>query len=145
MASPLTVCLVVVGKHVPGLSFVGTLMSDTSALAPEHGYYQRLLARDQSEAAELIERHITTEPPETVYDILMLPALGYAERDRLEQRLLAEEEAAVVEATRELIADAADSIRRHTDKQPSGVLAAGSENPALLGPRDPLDVLGYAV
>ena len=62
MATPLTVCLVVLGKHVPGLSFVGTLMADTPALAPEYGYYQRLLARDPGEAADLIERHIKTEP-----------------------------------------------------------------------------------
>ena len=58
MATPLTVCLVVLGKNVPGLEFVGTLMADTPALAPEYGYYKRLLARDQSEAADLIERHI---------------------------------------------------------------------------------------
>ena len=46
MATPLTVCLVVLGKHVPGLKFVATLLADTPALAPEYGYYQRLLARD---------------------------------------------------------------------------------------------------
>ena len=103
MASPLTVCLVVLGKHVPGLAFVGMLMDDTPALAPEYGYYQRLVARDQSEAAELIDSHIKTEPPASVYDALLLPALSYAERDRLEHRLSPEEEAAVIEATRELI------------------------------------------
>ena len=112
MATPLTVCLVVLGKHVPGLEFVGTLMADTPALAPEYGYYQRLLARDQSEAADLIERHIKTEPPGSVYDALLLPALNYAERDRLEQRLSPDEETAVIEATRELLSDAAESIRR---------------------------------
>ena len=62
MATPLTVCLVVLGKHVPGLAFVGTLMADTPPLAPEYGYYQRLLARDPGEAADLIERHIKNEP-----------------------------------------------------------------------------------
>ena len=111
MATPLTVCLVVLGKHVPGLEFVGTLMADTPALAPEHGYYQRLLARDQAEAADLIERHIKTEPHRSVYDALLLPALNYAERDRLEQRLSVEEETAVIDATRELLLDAAESIR----------------------------------
>jgi hypothetical protein len=84
MATPLTVCLVVLGKHVPGLEFVGTLMADTPALAPEHGYYQRLLASDQGEAADLIDRHIRTESPRSVYDMLLLPALNFAERDRLE-------------------------------------------------------------
>ena len=78
MATPLTVCLVVLGKHVPGLEFVGMVMADTPALAPEFGYYQRLLARDQSEAADLIEQHIKTEAPRSVYDALLLPALNYA-------------------------------------------------------------------
>ena len=112
MATPLTVCVVVLGKHVPGLEFVATLMADTPPLALEFGYYQRLLARDQSEAADIIERHLKTEPPRSIYDALLLPALNYAERDRLEQRLSPEGEAAVIDATRELLSDAAESIRR---------------------------------
>ena len=76
-------------------------MADTPALTPEYGYYQRLLARGPGEAADLIERHIKNEPWGTVYDALLLPALNYAERDRLERRLSVEEESAVIEATRE--------------------------------------------
>jgi len=136
MATPLTVCLVVLGKHVPGLEFVGLLMADTPALAPEYGYYQRLLARDQSEAADLIERHITTEAPRSVYDALLLPALNYAERDRLEQRLSVDEETAVVDATRELLSDAAESIRCLQPATPPAVEPAPE-------PRQPLRVLGY--
>ena len=138
MATPLTVCLVVLGKHVPGLSFIGTLMADTPALAPEYGYYQRLLARDPSEAADLIDRHVKTEPRGSVYDALLLPALNYAERDRLERRLSVDEETAVIDATRELLTDAADSIRR---LQPP---AAEPMEGAPRGPREPLRVLGYA-
>ena len=139
MATPLTVCLVVLGKHVPGLELVGMLMADTPALAPEFGYYQRLLARDQSEAADLIEQHIKTEAPRSVYDALLLPALNYAERDRLEQRLSLDEEAAVIDATRELLSDAAESIRR-LQAEPSS-----PDDPALPGPREPLRVLGLAI
>src|SRR4029434_5826339 len=84
MAAPLTVCLVVLGKHVPGLAFVGLVMDDAPALAPEYAFYQRLVARDQSEAAELIDNHIKTEPPASVYDALLLPALSYAQRERFE-------------------------------------------------------------
>ena len=141
MASPLTVCLVVLGKHVPGLAFVGMLMADTPALAPEYGFYQRLVARDQSEAAELIDSHIATESPASVYDALLLPALSYAERDRLEHRLSLEEEAAVIEAVRELISDAAEIIRCHAKTEPPAAAADAS----VLGPREPLRVLGYAV
>ena len=133
MATPLTVCLVVLGRHVPGLEFVATLMADTPALTAEHGYYQRLLARDQAEAADLIERHIKTAPQLSVYDALLLPALNYAESDRLEQRLSVEEEAAIIDATRELLAEAGDSIRRLTKTSAAPVDA----------PREPLRVLGY--
>jgi len=140
MATPLTVCLVVIGKHVRGLEFVGTLMADTPALAPAYGYYQRLLARDQSEAADLLERHIKTEPPDSVYDALLLPALNYAERDRLEKRLSLDEESAVIDATRELLGDAASSIRSLTPD--SSVAPADLPMPR---PREPLAVLGYAV
>jgi len=139
LATPLTVCLVVLGKHVPGLEFLGMLLSDTPALAPEYGYYQRLLARDQSEAADLIERYIKTESPRSVYDALLLPALNYAERDRLERRLSPDEETAVIDATRELLSDAAESIRRLNPEPP-----AVPDGPPLPGPREPLRVLGYA-
>lgn len=139
IATPMTVCLVVLGKHVPGLGFISTLMADTPALAPEYNYYQRLLARDPGEAAELIERHVTTEPTGSVYDALLLPALNYAERDRLERRLTVDEEASVIEATRELLTDAAEAIRRAQPEPPDPV------EPELPGPREPLRVLGYAV
>ena len=130
MATPLTVCIVVLGKHVPGLEFIGLLMADTPALAPEYGYYQRLLARDQSEAADLIDRHIRTESPYTVFDTLILPALNYAERDRMEDRLSPAEEAAVIDATRELLADAAESLE--------------AARPVLASTGESLRIMGYA-
>jgi predicted PurR-regulated permease PerM len=140
LATPLTVCLVVLGKRVPGLEFVATLMADRPALAPEYGLYQRLLARDQTEASDLIERHVKTEPPATVYDALLVPTLNYAERDRLEGRLSAAEESSVIEATRELIADAAGSIRALGANVP----AAADPPVPVSPPREPLRVLGYA-
>lgn len=138
MATPLTVCVVVLGRHVPGLSSIGTLMADTPALAPEFSYYQRLLARDPSEAADILERHIKNEAWGSVYDALLLPALNYAERDRLERRLSEDEENAVIDATRELLSDAADSMRRLQPPSPP------AEVPVLPAPREPLRVLGYA-
>ncbi|MBA3948429.1 MAG: AI-2E family transporter [Acidobacteria bacterium] len=131
MASPLTVCLVVMGKHVPGLRLIGVLMADSPALAAEYGYYQRLLARDQGEAADIIEAYLKGETPRSVFDALLLPALNYAERDRLDATLSEEEEASVVDATRELLADAAESLARLvSDEEPR---------------RTPLAVLGCAV
>ena len=140
MATPLTVCIVVLGKHVPGLEFIGLLMADAPALPPEYGYYQRLLARDQSEAADLIDKHIRTESPYTVFDALILPALNYAERDRMEDRLSPAEEAAVIDATRELLSDAAETL-----KSASPVSVSTEAGEALSAPaREPLRVIGYA-
>ena len=124
---------------MPGLEFLGTVLADTPALTPECGYYQRLLVRDETEAADLIEHHIKTESPRSVYDALLLPALNYAERDRLEQRLSPDEETAVIDATRDLLSDAAESIGRLHPEPP-----APPDVPPLPGPRELLRVLGYS-
>jgi len=112
MATPLTVCLVVLGKHVPGLEWVGTLMRDSPALSADDGYYQRLIARDVADAAERIDQYIKSSAPRSVYDALLLPALSYAARDRLEERLSELEEAGVIDATRELLPDVSEAIQR---------------------------------
>ena len=103
LATPLTVCIVVIGKYVPGFEFLATLLSDETILTPDAAYYQRLLAGDPNAAADLVEQHLASEMPETVYDRIMLPALNYAERDRTAGRLSVEEERAVVEGTREIL------------------------------------------
>jgi predicted PurR-regulated permease PerM len=105
MAMPLTVCLAVLGRHVRGLEFISTLLADTPALTPEMAFYQRLLARDLGDAADLFDRHVKANAPESVYDSVTLPALNFAERDRLEGRLTADDETAVIDAIRDLTGD----------------------------------------
>jgi hypothetical protein len=126
MAIPLTVCLVVIGKHVPGLDVVGTLLADAPPLAPESAYYQRLLAKDVGEASDLIDRYVKAEAPRSVYDAVLLPALNYAERDRIEGRLSLDEEAAIVETTRELLADAAAAVALQEEADPPPPVTATS-------------------
>jgi len=142
LATPLTVCLVVLGKHVPGLEFLSTLMADSPALAPDVSYYQRLLARDESEASEIVQRHLASQPPETVYDTLMLPALNYAERDRLENRLSEAEEQAVAEQTRELLDDV-EALGRALESRVEEESGATEPAPDDTASRVPVDVLAY--
>jgi predicted PurR-regulated permease PerM len=147
MATPLTVCLVVLGKHVPGLEFLSTLMADAPALSPDMSYYQRLLAHDQSEAFDVIEKHVKSNPPDTVYDAIMIPALNYAERDRLEDRLTDEQEAFVVDATRELMPDAVVVMREASaaaaaeEAEDAGTTAVHDGPPV----EKTLSILGYPV
>ena len=52
LATPLTVCLVVLGQHVPRLQFLTLLLADSPPLARHVTYYQRLVAQDRREAAQ---------------------------------------------------------------------------------------------
>jgi predicted PurR-regulated permease PerM len=137
LATPLTVCLVVIGKYVPGLEVISTLMADKPILESDVSYYQRLLAGDQEEAADLIEQHVKKSSAETVYDAILVPALNYAERDRIEGRLSAEEEQAVVDASRTLL------------EEVSGLLSGAASVPKLSAqsnaPATSIGVLGWPI
>lgn len=102
LATPLTVCLVVLGRHVPYLKFFDTLLGDQPALDAPIGYYQRLLARDQDEAADIAEAYLKDASLEKTYDGVLLPSLAYAKRD-LEREALSEDgQRFVLSATREV-------------------------------------------
>ena len=79
LATPLTVCLLVVGKHVPQLSFLNTLLGDKPVFEPTKRVYQRLLAGDDEEAIELLDEYFEHTPLVEVYDTVLLPALASAE------------------------------------------------------------------
>jgi len=103
LATPLTVCLVVLGKHLPALGFIVVLMGDRPVIEAKARYYQRLLARDQDEAADIVEAYVNADGRESVYDAVLLPALYYAKQDR-DRGLLSEGDAQFVgQATREIL------------------------------------------
>lgn len=79
LATPLTVCLLVIGKHVPQLSFLNTLLGNEPVFDLETRVYQRLLAGDQEEAAELLLDDLEHRPLVEVYDTVLVPALAQAE------------------------------------------------------------------
>ena len=104
LATPLTVCLGVLGKHVPQLAFLGVLVNDET-VTELNRYYQRLVARDQDGAAEIVEGHLKTQPLGAVYDEVLVPALCYAKQDRRQDSLTEDEAQFIVRATREVVED----------------------------------------
>jgi hypothetical protein len=82
LSVPLTVCLVVVGAHVPSLQFLTVLLGDQPVMEPGAHYYQRLLANDQREASQVLERQLKDTSLEHLYDTVLIPALNLAEQDR---------------------------------------------------------------
>ena len=105
LATPLTVCLVVFAKHVPGMEFIGILVADAPPISPPIAFYQRLLAEDEEEAARIVADYAKDRPLETVYDDLILPALARARRDRRQEQLRETEERYVWRAAREIVED----------------------------------------
>jgi len=103
LATPLTVCLVVLGKYVPHMEFIGVLMGDEPVMEADVNYYQRLLAKDQDEAAAIVEEYLRTHPVEQVYDDLLVAALSHAKRDR--DSLTDDDEQFIFQATREIVED----------------------------------------
>jgi predicted PurR-regulated permease PerM len=81
LSTPLTVCLIVLGRHVPQLKFLEVVLGDEPVLLPEQCYYQRLLAMDPDEARDIAEGYLKQNSLESLYDSLILPALKLAEHD----------------------------------------------------------------
>jgi predicted PurR-regulated permease PerM len=81
LSTPLTVCLVVLGRHVDRLEFLDVILGDRPALAPEEGFYQRVLADDPDEAADQAEAFLKTAALSTYYDEVAIKGLALAQLD----------------------------------------------------------------
>jgi predicted PurR-regulated permease PerM len=81
LSTPMTVLLVVMGKHVPQLAVFDVLLGDEPVLDPITRIYQRLIAGDDEEAAEMALLYLKERPLEAVYDQILIPALARAECD----------------------------------------------------------------
>lgn len=81
VATPLTVCLVVLGRHVDRLAFLDVMFGDRPALSPPEIFYQRMLAGDPTEAAEKAEEFLKERSLSTYYDDVALKGLQLAQSD----------------------------------------------------------------
>lgn len=103
LATPLTVCLAVLGRHVPSLRFLGILLSDEPGLAPEKRFYQRLLAADVEEAAQIAQEFRKSKSLVELYDTVIIPALSLAEADRRAGKLDDEQQKSVFRDARLIV------------------------------------------
>lgn len=109
LSTPLTVLMVVLGKHISQLEFLHILLGDEPVFDPPTRYYQRLLASDQEEANELVEEFTRTLPLDQVYETVMIPALGLAHRDRLRGHVDAERSEQIRTTMREQVEEFGDN------------------------------------
>ncbi|MBA8842655.1 putative PurR-regulated permease PerM [Ochrobactrum sp. RH1CCR137] len=105
LSTPLTVCLVVLGRHVPKFEFLEILFGNEPVLDPKERLYQRLLAGDPDEATDNAEEMLEHKYLVEFYGSVAVPALLMAERDRLRGVLTEQQLQIVTESTKTLVAN----------------------------------------
>jgi len=105
LSTPLTVCLAVIGRHVPRLEFLGTLLSEDQALAPHEEFYHRLLSFSMDSAEEFATKYVETESLTALYDKVLIPAIGAVEIDAHSGSITAEQRTSALQRIHEIIDD----------------------------------------
>ncbi|HVC92270.1 MAG TPA: AI-2E family transporter [Pirellulales bacterium] len=117
LATPMTVCVLVVGKHVPQLSFLDILLGNEPVFEPKKRIYQRLLAGDQEEAAELLEDYFEHQPLVEVYDTVLIPALALAETHWQLGEINEGKHKFIIESLKEMIQDRGERLQEMRAKE----------------------------
>jgi hypothetical protein len=105
LATPMTVCLAVLGKYVPYLELLAVLLGSEPALKAGARYYQRLLARDRAEAEAVARDYLDQHGIDGLYDEVLIPALVLVRRGRRGGELRPEDEELILGTTRQLLED----------------------------------------
>src|SRR5690606_5486547 len=131
LSTPMTVCLLVIGKYVPGLRFLSMLLGSEPVLEPPAQFYQRMLSMDFDAmlecAAETVERNGATE----FYDTVFVPALILAEVDRHRGSLAEVRQRFIFESGRDLIDELDRRAGAADEEDVPTVVPAGSRAPRV--------------
>jgi predicted PurR-regulated permease PerM len=120
LSTPLTVCLAVLGKVVPSLRFLDTLLGEEAELEPAARLYQRLMALDREGALDVIQTALRARPRAKVFDELLVPTLCKAKRDAVRGEL----EKPVQAFVWQVIGERVDELR----ETPESALTLGSSS-----------------
>ena len=146
LSTPLTLCLVVLGRHVDQLEFLDVLLGDRPPLTPVENFYQRMLAEDPDEALQQAELLLKQRSLTSYYDEVAMKGLQLAANDALRGALGPEKVENIKNNVRGLIGDLADHEDRDPhpdDKEQADAVASRAERdvPKPAAPKDdaPLD------
>ncbi len=125
LSTPLTVCLVVLGRYVPQFSFLDVLLGNEPVLQPQEKLYQRLLSGDPSEATDNAEEFLENEYLVDYYERVGLPALMLGELDRQRGVMTEQQIALVASSTQILIGNLADIAEEEENEEEEEKLDEG--------------------
>jgi predicted PurR-regulated permease PerM len=138
-APPLTLCLVVLGRHVDRLEFLDVLLGDRPALSPIESFYQRMLAGDPDEVQDQAELLLRTRALSAYYDDIALRGLKLAAEDALRGGLNTPQLLSICDSVQELV----DELDEYDDAEPTGsqpaaqpLSPAGTEPPDDTAPEE---------
>jgi len=138
LSTPLTMCLVVLGRHVEHLQFLTVLLGDQPALAPEQSFYQRVLAGDPDDAAHQAEEFLKNQPLSAYYDQVAIQGLALAQLDVNRGILNHEQRVRLKAAIDDIIDDLSDhgdaSVAAVEEGEPVATPLAPVLTPAELAP-----------
>ena len=115
LSMPLSLCLVVLGRHIERLEFIDVLLGDQPALTPAESFYQRILAGDADEALDQAEVLLRDRSLSSYYDEVALRGLQLAANDSLRGVLSDDQLRNIQDAIDGVVADLAD----HDDAEPA--------------------------
>ena len=127
LSTPITICLLVLGTHVPQLGFLHILLGDKPALEPYQQIYRRLIRRAVTDASSVALAEIETKGPERGLDDSMGRMVVLAEADRARDRLSADQIGAIVEGTDEVLDILSDDTPADRPDEPSDVASTAGE------------------
>lgn len=105
LSTPVTVCLAVLGRHVPRLSFFNILLGSEEALSPAEDCYHRLLVEGLSEAGKIVDTYIAANSLTAAYDKVLIPTLTMAEMDFQREELDETQRVRVLQGAKDIIND----------------------------------------
>jgi predicted PurR-regulated permease PerM len=129
LSTPVTVCLVVLGRYVPKLQFLDVMLGNEPVLSPEETFYQRMLAGDPEEATQQAEEFAKEHSLAEFFDQVAIPALAMAQADSDRGALPAERRRALTEGFRSMLENLADDAA-----EDAGSSAEPSERPEAEDP-----------
>ncbi len=145
LSTPITLCLVVLGRHIESLAFLDVLLGEGPALTPMESFYQRLLAGDPDEAEESKERFLESHSMSEYYDGVMREGLRIASRDAGRSVLTPEQIARIRRAAGELMQPPAAGAG-HVAGAPGGDAPGGEKARVLcVAGRGPFDEVAAAM
>jgi hypothetical protein len=107
LSTPLTVCLIVIGRQVPRLHYLEVLFGERTGLPPSEHFYQRMLASNTKDARALLEVTLQTKPRTEVYDSVIIPALTMIGEATQSEEMTAVRAEEILQSVEELVEDLA--------------------------------------